>query len=244
MDINNDDMVLNLNLNNEDEFPENNQNEIPTIRSKADLDNLDLQASNNAQSSMIVILRDGFLAEATQVSNHIKCVYEFEKDKIYLYDGCLERYHFYEKLKRNKCSFLIKISDNLENSNSFYHIGKCYNIVNDKINFKNFTEYVKKYSDSIIVNYVDKLEDWKSKKDYKLFYIYSNKGSFSLFLNELKEEYKIRKLGINLKDYYPLDEETSPKLLECLNQKLRNKNLKVKYSGRVNGNNIKELEFN
>lgn len=240
MDLNKD-TVLNSKLEKEDnKFLNNSRNEIKTIRCKADLDDLDVKTYSDTE----YILQDGFLTDALRVSNHIRCIYEFDDDEsINLYDGCLKRYNFYQKLIGTKCSFLIKILDNLENRSSFYHIGRCLEMPDDGIYYQKFTEYIGRRSDIIFVYDVFRSINCIFRKNFKVFFISSDKGLFALFLNHVKENFKVSSIGIDLKNYFPLTEVTCTKFLNCLNQTLVGEKVKVAYITRMEGNSIEKLEL-
>jgi isocitrate dehydrogenase kinase/phosphatase len=136
------------------------------------------------------------------------------------------------------CDFKIKVTNSYETVNSFYMILKCYDLENDVEKETNFSN---KVSNKIIdrTTLVNIFRD-KSETNNNCIYLETFDGSrFSLFLNNPNESKRLEKIGIQLKDYWPIDDE----LEQILIKSIEDIPLRVLYNERERSNNITCKEY-
>jgi len=206
---------------------------ILTIKKAEDLDQLKAGDKCNFQG--------GCLTKATRHDqNFAQYTYKFsDGNSVHIYDGDLARFKDYEILydKQLECQFKIKVKNNHETVDSFYQILKCYDIENDVEREKNFFTNP---SEKVVKITFDHIGKDKSCTNNHSYYMKSFDGiRFTLFLNNQNESQKLEKIGLNLSDYWPLNDEFEQILIE----KIKDIELNVHYIERIRGNNITCIEF-
>ncbi len=197
---------------------------------------------NNLQDGDECDVEDGCLTKATQDKDHNFAHYRYQLSdghSVNIYDGYLDRFVVYQRLyhKMLNCSFKIKVRNNYETVNSFYLILKCNDIENDveketnfSVNFSNKIEMI-----TFVIIYRDK----SATNNHCFYFRTSDERCYSLFLNNQNEHKKLEKIGIHLKEYWPIDDEFEQKLIKSI----KDRPLIVHYNERERGNNITCIEY-
>ena len=193
----------------------------------------------NAEKDSICIVTNCYLANVTNESNYIILACKIDDHQVYMYDGNLNRYEEYKKLANSKenCEFKIKVKDNRFHRN-FFHVVNC-NRINDNKTEMNFKRNLAiQYSSNEKVMRIFR----SNSKIYNRFFITTICNHYALFLNK-NTETKLDKLGIDLNEFWPLDQKRAERLLRVLINKIDSEEVKIKYEENLKGLNIIEIEL-
>ena len=85
----------------------------------------------------------------------------------------------------------------------------------------------------------------KDENAYRSFFVDMDDSShFGLFLNKVTEKNKLKRVGIDLKTFWPLDSSLkADQLLQVLKEKLEKKQVQIQYNQRTHHYNIKYIKI-